>query len=52
MGSSFINQKVTEINIAGGEPTLCPYTIELSKYIRCKGVGVSLIIAYLIMFFQ
>lgn len=43
MGSSFIDQNVTEINIAGGEPTLWPYTIDLAKYIRSKGLGVSLI---------
>lgn len=26
-----IQQKVTEINIAGGEPTLCPYLSELAS---------------------
>ncbi len=36
-------KKVTEINIAGGEPTLFPYTIDLARYIRSKGLGVSLI---------
>ncbi len=43
MKNALIQQKVTEINIAGGEPTLCPYTIELARYIRNKGIGVSLI---------
>jgi radical S-adenosyl methionine domain-containing protein 2 len=41
--SSLIQQKVTEINIAGGEPTLSPYLVELAKYIRSKGLKVSLI---------
>lgn len=34
---------VTEFNIAGGEPMLYPGLIELVKYIRSKGVKVSLI---------
>lgn len=41
--STLTQQKVTEINIAGGEPTLCPYLIDLAKYIRSKGLKVSLI---------
>lgn len=34
---------VTEFNIAGGEPMLYPGLVELAKYIRSKGVKVSLI---------
>lgn len=34
---------VTEFNIAGGEPMLYPGLVELTKYIRNKGVKVSLI---------
>ena len=34
---------VTEFNIAGGEPMLYPGLVELTKYIRDKGVKVSLI---------
>lgn len=34
---------VTEFNIAGGEPMLYPGLVELAKYIRDKGVKVSLI---------
>lgn len=34
---------VTEFNIAGGEPMLYPGLVELVKYIRDKGVKVSLI---------
>lgn len=34
---------VTEFNIAGGEPMLYPGLVELVKYIRNKGVKVSLI---------
>lgn len=34
---------VTEFNIAGGEPMLYPELVELVKYIRDKGVKVSLI---------
>ena len=41
--STLTQQKVTEINIAGGKPTLCPYLIDLAKYIRSKGLKVSLI---------
>ena len=34
---------VSEFNIAGGEPMLYPGLVELAKYIRSKGVKVSLI---------
>ena len=34
---------VTEFNIAGGEPMLYPGLVELVKYIRNKGVKISLI---------
>ncbi len=40
---TLFQQKVTEINIAGGEPTLWPHLIELAEYIRSKGLRVSLI---------
>lgn len=43
MKQSLIQQQVTEINIAGGEPTLWPHLIELAQYIRSKGLKVSLI---------
>lgn len=43
MMNDFMKQKVTEINIAGGEPTLWPDLIELAQYIRSKGLKVSLI---------
>lgn len=43
MKHSLIQQQVTEINIAGGEPTLWPHLIELTQYIRNKGLKVSLI---------
>jgi len=41
--TTFIQQRVTEINLAGGEPTLWPHLIELAQYIRSKGLRVSLI---------
>ena len=34
---------MTEFNIAGGEPMLYPGLVKLTKYIRNKGVKVSLI---------
>lgn len=44
MTNAILNQKVTEINIAGGEPTLWGHQlIELAQYIRSKGLRVSLI---------
>lgn len=43
MKQTLIQQKVTEINLAGGEPTLWPHLIELAQYIRSKGLKVSLI---------
>lgn len=36
MKQALIQQQVTEINIAGGEPTLWPHLIELVQYIRSK----------------
>ena len=38
-----VQQQVTEINIAGGEPTLWPELIEFVRYIRSKGLKVSMI---------
>lgn len=35
--------KVTEFNIAGGEPLLYPALIDLVQYIRDKGIDVSII---------
>lgn len=43
MSITLIQQQVTEINIAGGEPTLWPHLIELAQYIHKKGLKVSLI---------
>lgn len=43
MSQTLIQQQVTEINIAGGEPTLWPHLIELAQYIHKKGLKVSLI---------
>lgn len=43
MTQTLIQQQVTEINLAGGEPTLWPHLIELAQYIRNKGLKVSLI---------
>lgn len=43
MNNMLIMQNVDEINIAGGEPTLWPHLIDLVKYIRSKGIKVSLI---------
>lgn len=43
MNKPLIQQKVAEINLAGGEPTLWPNLTDLAKYIRSKGVRVSLI---------
>ena len=43
MKQTVIQQQVTEINLAGGEPTLWPHLIELAQYIRSKGLKVSLI---------
>ena len=43
MEQALIQQQVTEINLAGGEPTLWPHLIELAQYIRSKGLKVSLI---------
>ena len=43
MKQALIQQQVTEINLAGGEPTLWPHLIELAQYIRSKGLKVSLI---------
>lgn len=43
MKQTLIQQKVTEINLAGGEPTLWPHLIELAQYIRSKVLKVSLI---------
>lgn len=43
MKQTLIQQQVTEINLAGGEPTLWPHLIELAQYIRSKGLKASLI---------
>lgn len=43
MNNMMDQRRVTEINIAGGEPTLWPELLELVRYIRSKGLKVSLI---------